>query len=65
MKHKLDKISRELRLRIKKQILNPLEILEQIPQNNSTSSNVINEVFKDFKKVNNKIWDEVIQRIKK
>ena len=64
MAHELNRISQELRIRIKKQILEPLEILEQVPQGKSKSSGVIREVFKDFKEANVKIWDDVILKAK-
>lgn len=64
MANELNRISQELRLRIKKQILDPLEILGQVPQGKSKANGVIREVFKDFKEVNVKIWDDVILKTK-
>jgi hypothetical protein len=65
MANELNRISQELRTRIKKQILDPLEILEQVPQGRSDPKGAIGKVFKDFREVNAKIWDDVILKTNK
>lgn len=59
----LNDLSLELRSRIKKEILEPLNIVEQLPKDNPNSVDLIDKVFRDFKKASDKIWEDVLRRI--
>ena len=59
----LNKIVSELRLRIEKEVLHPLVVLEQMPVDNPHSFELIDKVMADFRKANEKVWNEVSEKI--
>lgn len=56
-------LSWELRSRIRKELLGPLEILELVPKTNRESIQLVEQVFKDFKKSSDRIWQEIHKKI--
>ena len=59
----LNKIVSELRLRIEKEVLHPLVVLEQVSIGNSHSFELIDKVMGDFRKANEKVWNEVNEKV--
>jgi len=51
-------LSVELRARLEKEILNPLLSLENVAGSKTYSAVIVEKVFKDFRKINDRIWDE-------
>lgn len=59
----LKKVVSELRLRIEKEVLHPLFVLEQMPIGNPYSFELIEKVMGDFRKANEKVWNEVEEKL--
>lgn len=62
-KHDIRKLSLELRERLEKEILHPLTFLENASGSETFSFTVVDKVFRDFRKVNDGIWEELHRKI--
>ena len=58
-------LSVELRTRLEKEIFSPLLSLENIAGTKTYSVDIVEKVFKDFRQINNGIWDELCRNISK
>ena len=52
-----------LRSRIKQEIIEPLMVLEEMPKEKHNSTELIQKVFEDFKEINDRIWEEMRQKV--
>lgn len=59
----LNNLSSSLRSRLKKEILDPLSVLEQMPKDVSSSNELIIMIFNDFRRANDRIWIELNEEI--